>query len=114
MRSRKNIRKLIVEYTAAADKTTTALYKFRAGSSWPSRRRPANWRRRTRRPTATTTTSTSTSSRWRATPAAIPDRTRATEAPMFFPWHREFLRRFEHDLRAVSGDPSICLPYWDF
>jgi hypothetical protein len=29
MRCRKNVRKLIVEYNAAADKTTTALYKFR-------------------------------------------------------------------------------------
>jgi hypothetical protein len=33
---------------------------------------------------------------------------------MFFPWHREFLRQFEQDLRTVSGDSSICLPYWDF
>lgn len=34
--------------------------------------------------------------------------------PMFFPWHREFLRRFELDLRTVSGDPTLCLPYWDW
>src|SRR3981081_267247 len=34
--------------------------------------------------------------------------------PMFFPWHREFLRQFENDLRTVAGDPSICIPYWDW
>ena len=33
--------------------------------------------------------------------------------PMFLPWHREFLRRFEDALREVSGKP-ITVPYWDW
>ena len=33
--------------------------------------------------------------------------------PAFGPWHREFLRQFELDLRKVSGKPWICVPYWD-
>ncbi len=31
----------------------------------------------------------------------------------FTPWHREFLRQFELELQAVSGDPTITIPYWD-
>ncbi|MDQ3890007.1 MAG: tyrosinase family protein [Actinomycetota bacterium] len=34
--------------------------------------------------------------------------------PAFGPWHREFLRQFELDLRAVSGNPHISIPYWDW
>lgn len=34
--------------------------------------------------------------------------------PAFGPWHREFLRQFEFDLRQVSGDPDIVIPYWDW
>lgn len=32
--------------------------------------------------------------------------------PAFFPWHREYLRRFEDELQAV--DSSVYLPYWDW
>ena len=32
----------------------------------------------------------------------------------FGPWHREFLRQFEFDLRQVSGNPAIAIPYWDW
>lgn len=32
----------------------------------------------------------------------------------FGPWHREFLRQFELDLRQVSGNPDISIPYWDW
>ena len=29
----------------------------------------------------------------------------------FLPWHRDFVRRFEDELRAFH--PAICIPYWD-
>ena len=32
----------------------------------------------------------------------------------FGPWHREFLRQLEFDLRQVSGNPDIVIPYWDW
>lgn len=32
--------------------------------------------------------------------------------PAFFPWHREYLRRFEDELQAI--DSSVDLPYWDW
>lgn len=38
---------------------------------------------------------------------------RAHGGPMFLPWHREFLLRFEDALREVSGKP-VTVPYWDW
>jgi tyrosinase len=38
---------------------------------------------------------------------------RAHGGPMFPPWHRLFLLRFENALREVSGKP-ITVPYWDW
>ncbi|MGF6769062.1 tyrosinase [Paraburkholderia sp. GAS199] len=34
--------------------------------------------------------------------------------PYFLAWHRGYLYYFEQQLRAVSGDNSLCLPYWDY
>jgi tyrosinase len=36
----------------------------------------------------------------------------AHRGPAFFPWHRQFLRKFELALQAV--DSSVTLPYWDW
>jgi tyrosinase len=33
-------------------------------------------------------------------------------APTFFPWHRQFLLVFEHELQL--SDPAVTIPYWDW
>jgi hypothetical protein len=40
--------------------------------------------------------------------------TGAHRGSAFGPWHREFLRQLELDLRAVSGNPHLSIPYWDW
>jgi tyrosinase len=32
--------------------------------------------------------------------------------PAFFPWHREYVRRFEEELQKI--DPSVNVPFWDW
>lgn len=39
---------------------------------------------------------------------------RAHGGPIFLPWHRMYLRRFEERLQAASGDATFALPYWDW
>ncbi len=35
-------------------------------------------------------------------------------SPLFFPWHRVFLRQFERALQITANDTSITLPFWDW
>lgn len=35
-------------------------------------------------------------------------------APYFLAWHRGYIYYFERQLRAVSGDSQLVLPYWDY
>jgi len=34
--------------------------------------------------------------------------------PYFIAWHRGYLYHFERQLRIVSGNPDLMLPYWDY
>lgn len=36
----------------------------------------------------------------------------AHRGPIFLPWHREFLRKFELDLQKEV--PNVTIPYWDW
>src|SRR5262245_25067446 len=49
----------------------------------------------------------------RLTPPNNPaQRNSAHRGPVFLPWHREFLRRFELDLRHEA--PGVSIPYWEW
>lgn len=45
---------------------------------------------------------------------AFEDHSGAHMAPGFLPWHREFLRRFEEELRRASSNADMTVPYWDW
>jgi tyrosinase len=49
-----------------------------------------------------------------ATPSNVSSnfRNAAHRGPVFLPWHREYLRRFELELQRI--DSSVTLPYWDW
>lgn len=36
------------------------------------------------------------------------------EVPYFLAWHRGYMYYFERQLRTVSGDSKLVLPYWDY
>ena len=108
MKCRKNIRKLIQEYNAAtpAAKPNTALIKFRqalvAMKAAPSRLSAPH----------------TTASRYddyvyvhqqsmAGHPNSDPGPHSGHKGPAFFSWHREFLRQFENDLRAVKAATPV-------
>lgn len=113
MKCRKNIRKLIQEYNLAAVKSTTPLAKFVSAvvalKSTPSRL-PSPHTQINRYDDYVYVHQQSMAGH----PNSDPGPHSGHKGPLFFPWHREFLRQFELDLRTVSSDPGICLPYWDF
>lgn len=115
MYARRNIRKLIQEYNAAApaDKPNTALARFVnavVGLKAQPSRLPAPHTQGNRYDDYVYVHQQSMAGHPNGDPGPHPGH----KGPLFFPWHREFLRQFELDLRAVSGDPNLCLPYWDF
>ncbi len=115
MKCRKNIRKLIQEYNAAApvDKPNTALIKFRdavvALKASPSLL-PAPHTQANRYDDYVYIHQQSMAGHTNSDPGPHAGH----KGPAFFPWHREFLRQFENDLRTAANDQSICLPYWDW
>jgi tyrosinase len=49
------------------------------------------------------------------TPIGDPDqRNAAHSGPVFLPWHRMYLRRFERELQRVLDDDTFGLPYWNW
>jgi tyrosinase len=42
----------------------------------------------------------------------FPRMNQAHDGPVFLPWHREFLRRFEKDLQIAAEDSTLGLSYW--
>lgn len=44
----------------------------------------------------------------------LPPGNAAHSGPIFLPWHRMYLVRFEQELQRVLGDPNFGLPYWDW
>jgi tyrosinase len=47
-------------------------------------------------------------------PAGSNGRNFAHYGPIFLPWHREFLRRFEADIQKYGKNQSLTIPYWDW
>jgi len=45
---------------------------------------------------------------------SLPVGNAAHNGPIFLPWHRMYLRRFEENLQRVLQDDEFALPYWDW
>jgi Common central domain of tyrosinase/von Willebrand factor type A domain len=122
MKCRKNIRKLIQEYNASADKPNTTLMKLKKAIL--DLKNPAI------RPSLISEAQLAgAQSRYddfvwvhfnvmnQGPNNSInggPGPNWAHRGPSFGPWHRQLLKLYEEELRSVSGDPNLCLPYWNW
>ena len=122
MKCRKNLRKLIQEYVASADKPNTTLMKLKKaildlknpairpslipaaqGDGALSRYDDFVWAHmRVMMDGPNNGVNGGPGPNW------------AHRGPSFGPWHRELLKLYEEELRSVSGDPNLCLPYWNW
>lgn len=113
MLCRKDVRRLIEEYQAAApsERAQTELVRFREAllglKRAPSRLAPPHTQA-SRYDDYVYVVQQSLSSR--DAEASCPSR----GGPAFLPWHRELLRQLERDLRTIAADPTLCIPYWSY
>jgi len=122
MKCRKNLRKLIQEYNASADKPNTTLMKLKKAIL--ALKNPA-----TRPSLIPDAQMDGAQSRyddfvWVHMKVMMdgpnnltnggPGPNWAHHGPAFGPWHRALLKLYEAELRTVSGDPDLCLPYWNW
>ena len=122
MKCRKNLRKLIQEYVASADKPNTTLMKLKKAI--------LDLKNSAIRPSlipdaqADGALSRYDDFVWVHMKVMMdgpndavnggPGPNWAHRGPSFGPWHRELLKLYEEELRSVSGDPNLCLPYWNW
>ena len=122
MKCRKNLRKLIQEYNASADKPNTTLMKLKKAIL--DLKNPAI--RPSLIPEAQMDGALSRYDDFVWVHMKVmmegpnnsvnggPGPNWAHRGPSFGPWHRELLKLYEEELRSVSGDPNLCLPYWNW
>ncbi len=122
MKCRKNLRKLIQEYNASADKPNTTLMKLKKAIL--DLKNPAVRPSLIPEAQADGAVSRYDDFVWVHHKVMMdgpndsvnggPGPNWAHRGPSFGPWHRQLLKLYEQELRSVSGDPDLSLPYWNW